>query len=162
MKILWVRVKKRKGVDLESQKRKKKMVRSLGRGDRSQKEGARQGPQCRAWKEARDRLGAVRGGAGGGAGEGGSTGRSESRRGCGVQEGVQEGVLRARRRGGSKCRWSWLLRLQGPSPDPPWMDHDWFRISFCTSNQLISVTQSCHRIWERESTGNFGERYFSS
>ena len=87
---------------------------------------------------------------------------SAGTRGCGVQEGVQEGVLRARRRGGSKCRWSWLLRLQGPSPDPPWMDHDWFRISFCTSNQLISVTQSCHRIWERESTGNFGERYFSS
>lgn len=92
MKILWVRAKKRKGVDLESQKRKKKMVRSLGRGDRSQKEGARQGPQCRAWKEARDRLGAV---GGGGAGDGGSTRRSRSRRGYGVQEGELEGVLRA-------------------------------------------------------------------
>ena len=88
-------------MDLESQKRKKKMVRSLGRGDRSHKEGAWQGPQYRAWKEAKDRLGAV---GGGGAGEGGSTGRSGSRRGSGVQEGDLEGVLRARRRRGSKCR----------------------------------------------------------
>lgn len=76
MKVLWVRRKKRKGVDLESQERKKKMVRSPGRGDRSQKEGAWQGPQCRAWKEARDTLGPMGGGAGGGAGEG-----------VGVQEG---------------------------------------------------------------------------
>ena len=86
MKVLWVRRKKRKGVDLESQKRKKKMVRSLGRGDRSQKEGAWQRPQCRAWKEARDTVGAMGGRVGGGAGEG---------------VGVQEGVWGAGEGGGS-------------------------------------------------------------
>lgn len=32
---------------------------------------------------------------------------------------------------------------KGPPPThEPWMNHDWFRTSFCTSNQLISVTQS--------------------
>ena len=29
-----------------------------------------------------------------------------------------------------------------PLTHEPWMNNDWFRISFCTSNQLISVTQS--------------------
>ena len=81
MKVLWVRKKKGKGVDFESQKREKKMV-SLGRDGRSQKEGATQGPQCRAWKEA--------------AREAGGCGR-RCRRGC--RGGCKRGCRRGYRRG---------------------------------------------------------------
>lgn len=104
-------------VDLESQKRKKKMVEVLGGVT-----GARKKEQGRALStepgRRRDRLGAVRG-----EGQEGEQERVGVQEGGGAGEGV--GCRRGYRReclgpgeGGSKRRWSWLLRLQGALPRP--------------------------------------------
>lgn len=121
-------------MDFESQKRKRKMEVLRGMAGARKKEQDR-AHSAESGRRQRERLGAVvgdaggdeGGGAGGGAGDGAGVGAG----GPGEDEAAHvAGDL------GSCAR-------KGPPPThEPWMNHDWFRTSFCTSNQLISVTQS--------------------
>lgn len=122
--------------------------------------GARKKEQDRAHsaepgRRQRERLGAVVGDAGGdGTGAaGGDTGGDAGGDARGDAEGDTGGDEGGRAGGGTggpgedeaahvAGNLGSCARKGPPPTHEPWMNHDWFGISFCTSNQLISVTQS--------------------